>query len=365
MREFLVLAALSLLAGCPLTKSTSSQDITAFVDVSAVAETDPVAVGGDAADDPAIWLHPQQNQKSLIIATQKLGGLYVYDLDGNTLQWLPDGRFNNVDLRYDFRLADGSRVDVVAASKRDDNTIALYAVDADSLRLYPIGDGGLQTGLSVAYGLCMARQDSGGEMFVYVNSTDGQVEHYRLVAREDNRIGISRVRSFKLDSRVEGCVVDDRSATLYIAEEDFGIWKFRAWGDPLSRGQVLARVGQYDLEDDLEGMAIMHLPDGGGYLLVSSQGNDSYAVFDLAVPNRWLGRFQIVASEAGIDGVTSTDGIEVMAAAMGQYQQGLVVVQDDKNTQPQGNQNFKLVNWGLVAALMGLDRFPQWDPRYP
>ena len=116
MRELLVLAAFGLLAGCATTHSTSSRDVSTPVAVSALAETDPVAVGGDAADDPAIWLHPQRSQKSLIIATQKQGGLYVYDLDGNTLQWLPDGRFNNVDLRYNFLLADGSRVDVLAAT---------------------------------------------------------------------------------------------------------------------------------------------------------------------------------------------------------------------------------------------------------
>ena len=149
------------------------------------------------------------------------------------------------------------------------------------------------------------------------------------------------------------------------AEEDYGIWQFRAWNFGSTRGRVLARVGQYGLKDDLEGLAIMHLPDGRGYLLASSQGNDSYAVFDLAKPNEWLGRFQIVASETGVDGVTSTDGIEVMATAMGQYLQGLMVVQDDENTQPQGNQNFKLVSWGQVAASMGLDRFPEWNPRDP
>jgi 3-phytase len=325
--------------------------------VVAVAETEPVDIEGDAADDPAIWLHPEEHHKSLIIATQKWGGLYVYDLNGKVLQWLPDGEFNNVDLRYNFLLADGSRVDVVATSKREDNSIALYAIDSESLRLYPIGGGDLKTGLNVAYGLCMARQDATG--------ADGAIEHYRLLAREDNRIGIRRVRAFKVETRVEGCVVDDRSATLYVAEEDFGIWKFRAWGGGSTRGQVLARVNQNDVVGDIEGLAIMHLADGGGYLVASSQGNDSFAVFDLSEGNQWLGRFGIVGSGDGVDAVSGTDGLEVMASAIGPYSQGLVVTQDDQNSDPDGNQNFKLVPWESVAAAMGLERFPQWDPRYP
>src|SRR5690606_27100977 len=48
--------------------------------VTALAETAPVASYGDAADDPAIWAHPTQPGRSLIVATDKKAGLYVYDM---------------------------------------------------------------------------------------------------------------------------------------------------------------------------------------------------------------------------------------------------------------------------------------------
>src|SRR3954452_24501788 len=68
-------------------------------------QTDPVPHGGDAADDPAIWAHPDDPAKSLILGTDKQGGLHVYDLDGGNLQTVADGALpNNVDVVYGFRL---------------------------------------------------------------------------------------------------------------------------------------------------------------------------------------------------------------------------------------------------------------------
>ena len=52
------------------------------VNVMAKAETAPVASGDDAADDPAIWVNPDDPLKSLIVGTDKKNGLVVYDLSG-------------------------------------------------------------------------------------------------------------------------------------------------------------------------------------------------------------------------------------------------------------------------------------------
>ncbi len=40
--------------------------------VSATVETKPVSARGDAADDPAIWIHPNNPAESIIIGTQKI-----------------------------------------------------------------------------------------------------------------------------------------------------------------------------------------------------------------------------------------------------------------------------------------------------
>ena len=66
--------------------------------VECVAQTDPVATTEDAADDPAVWVHPTDPARSLVIGTNKKAGLVVYELTGKTVQVLDDGRMNNVDV---------------------------------------------------------------------------------------------------------------------------------------------------------------------------------------------------------------------------------------------------------------------------
>ena len=100
--------------------------------VAAAVETDPVPNGGDAADDPAIWVNTRDPSRSTVIGTDKEGGLAVYDLGGKQLQYLPHGRMNNVDLRDGFRLA-GAEVTLGTASNRDTNTIAIYKVDPNGV----------------------------------------------------------------------------------------------------------------------------------------------------------------------------------------------------------------------------------------
>ena len=48
--------------------------------VTATVESVPTGSYGDAADDPAIWAHPTDPAQSLVIATDKKAGLYLYCL---------------------------------------------------------------------------------------------------------------------------------------------------------------------------------------------------------------------------------------------------------------------------------------------
>ena len=124
-------------------------------------ETQPVDHDGDAADDPAIWAHPTDPAQSVIIATDKKGGLLVYDLSGKPLQYLPDGKMNNVDLRDGFKLG-GETVTLVAASDRTHRAIALYTLDPKTRRLTNVADGVQASGLSDPYGLCLYQDRGAG-----------------------------------------------------------------------------------------------------------------------------------------------------------------------------------------------------------
>jgi 3-phytase len=79
---------------------TKAQNI---ITIPAEVQTEGVPSTGDAADDPAIWHNATQPSQSRILATDKQGGLQVNDLQGKTVQYLPVGRLNNVDVRHGFK----------------------------------------------------------------------------------------------------------------------------------------------------------------------------------------------------------------------------------------------------------------------
>jgi 3-phytase len=106
---------------------------------------------------------------------------------------------------------------------------------------------------------------------------------------------------------------------------------------------------------DVEGLAIYRASGGGGYLVVSSQGDNAYALYRRAPPNEYVGRFRIIDG-ATVDGASETDGLEVTSLALpSPYADGLLVVQDGDNTLPRAPQNFKLVPWSEVRRVLQLD----------
>ncbi len=197
------LLSLALLAGCSVAKNGGLPSKSAKP-VFASVETEPVASANDAADDPAIWVHPTDPSRSLIIGTDKKNGLDVYDLTGKRVQSLPDGRMNNVDIRYGFPLS-GQQVAIVAATNRTDQTLALYAVDVNG-RLSNVADGKIATGMADPYGLCMYR-GAAGEYFVFANDGDSrslQTMATRSARRARRRTVGSRVRRWVAGGRLRG-----------------------------------------------------------------------------------------------------------------------------------------------------------------
>lgn len=324
--------------------------------VKPTVETQPVESGGDAADDPAIFVHPTDPSRSVIIATDKKAGLYVYDLTGKPLQFLPDGKMNNVDLRSGFKLGSKS-ITLVAASDRTRKAIALYALDPDTRTLTSIADGVQPTGLSDPYGLCLY-QSRAGATYVFVNDPLGAMRQWKLVATRAGKVRAEPVRDLKFDSQTEGCVADDETAKLYVAEEDVALWTLGAEPSAGQARTAIARVKDNPaLKDDLEGVALYAGKHGKGYLIVSSQGNNSYAVFRREAGHAYVGSFAVIADPArGIDGVSETDGLDVTSLSLGAgLESGAFIAQDGRNVSPPENQNFKLVPWSSIAAQLGLD----------
>ncbi len=351
--------------GLPLdTEYRPGMSSIAAVGVVASAETAPVPSGTDAADDPAVWIHPTDPALSTIIGTDKTAGLVVYNLDGSIHQTLNIGEVNNVDLRYNFPLG-GERVAVVAATNRSSNTLALYTVNAETRELEEAASAPVVSNTPEVYGFCMYYSMVTSDYYAIITATDGTVEQYRLADDGAGRISAAVVRTLSVGSLPEGCVADDWLGLLYVGEERVGIWRFNA--EPDASTEPLAQVDSTgpggNLTADVEGLAIYYTSDGGGYLIASSQGSSEYVVYARTGDNAFIGKF-IVAEGTGIDGASGTDGIDVTNFPLGAaFPEGLFVAQDDLNIAPDENQNFKLVSWGAIAQALGLTIDTTYDPR--
>ncbi len=330
-----------LLAGCTTVASVPSQ---VAPNVAAVAETDPVDTAADAADDPAIWRNRADPARSLVIGTDKKAGIHVYDLTGKRVSFTPAARLNNVDLRES-----GGRV-IAAASDRADVAqahVSLFTLDTSTRRLVPMGR--YPVGPGEAYGMCLWTRAKDKALFGFVVLKDGRIDQVAIdVSGPSPRV--TTVRSMTVATQAEGCVVDDRTGLLYVAEEDVGLWRFAADPAAPTTATPIAQVDGKTLVADAEGLALAPSGRIGGYIVASSQGDNAYTLYRLPGVT-YAGRFRI--DGGAIDGTSDTDGIELALGDFGpDYPKGLFVAQDGDNAPD--TQNFKYASWAQVLKALGL-----------
>jgi 3-phytase len=239
---------------------------------------------------------------------------------------------------------------VAAATQRDDNSLVLFTIDA---RGTVTEAARILTGLPEIYGMCLY-QPAGGGLQAFVNDKDGRFQHYRIDLKAGQYSG-TLLRTLKVASQPEGCVVDDRHARLFLGEEKRGVWTTSANASQPDALTMVLPVGPH-LRADVEGMALYQAGQAN-YLIVSSQGDNSYVVLDAAAPFKVRGRFRVgFNAAAGIDGTSETDGLDVSTANFGgAYGKGMLVIQDGYKRLPDGPQNFKYVGWEKVAQALGLE----------
>lgn len=305
------------------------------------AETDPVPHAGDAADDPAIWRDGRRPGRSTIIGTDKRGGLAVYDLRGAQIHYYAGGTPNNVDLRQGVPLGRG-RITLVVTTDTSGGLIRFYRVDPASRGLVAASARTIETGIGAA-GLCLYRSHLDGALYAFVSDSSGTTQQWRILPGGGARFDARKVRTLRLDSVVEGCVADDRSGALYLAQEDVALWRYGAEpGDGAVRRRIDSVGPSGHLSADIEGLGIYRGARGTGYVIASSQGANEFAVYELGRRGRFVSTFAVVAGN-GLDAVSHTDGLAATSDGLGPaFPAGLLVVQDDANDG--GNQNFKLVD---------------------
>ena len=322
--------------------------------VYATMETAQVSSSDDAADDSCIWIHPTDVMESKIIGTNKQQGLVVYDLAGKEVFQYPVGRVNNVDIRDGFVL-EKDTVAIVTASNRTSNTITVHKVNPKDGSLEDVAASPLKSQLAEIYGLGMYKSPKTNTIYVFANGKDGNVEQWELF-EEAGKVAGKIVRTFAVGNQTEGVAADDFYGKLYIGEEEKALWKYDAEPDGSTVRKAIATTTDTNMKADFEGVTIYDKGEGKGYIILSSQGNNSYAVFD-RITNVYIGSFNI-ADGAEIDGTYDTDGIDVTSVAFSSYPKGFFVAQDGANTQGKDslNQNFKLVDWRKIETALLLNK---------
>ncbi len=357
--------------------------------LEAIGETAPIPAGFSDSDDAAIWKHPTDPRRNVILGTSKYdedgkGGLGVYASDGRELQFFPGNKLNSVDILGD----------LAVASNRSENALDLFRIRNGIVNFIgrtPLQD---QDGQSFEpYGLCLAT-DKDEKVHIYLPTKSGKLYDYKLnkknkaslqatidlaalvkpeqdrwiqsiVTKETIAEGEEDELQENLDERfiLEGCVHDPQTQTLYVGMENFGIWSFETDTDKVRPELVIPVQGSWtDIEDwqepglprvtdDIEGMDILHR-DGQSYLLFSSQGISEFTLYDLD-EKEWLGNFKIRLNAN--DAVTLTDGLAVTSGNFGPgYPEGVLVVHDDENTDADGQlqpANYKLVSLADVWKI--------------
>ncbi|MFZ2340845.1 MAG: phytase [Bacteroidales bacterium] len=327
-------------------------DTTLFY-VTADLETAPVSAGleEDSADDPALFRLFSDTSVVIIAGSNKTAGIHFYDISGKEIGFFKCGRINNIDSRS-IEMPGGGKKILLAGSNRSLNSISLFLLSETS----PVSADtviNIVSDLDEVYGLCLYEEKHTGGLFVFVNSKTGNIEQWELVVGSKD-LEASRVRKFAVPSQPEGMVADDRTGKLYVGEERGGIHVFEIHteADPgyctIERSDSLNPNIRYDIE----GLAIYRSGSAGGYLVASSQGNNTFAVFDLD-KQIYLRSFAVL--EEITDSVEETDGVEILDTYVSdRYPEGILVVQDGYNTNGKiiKPQNFKIIDWRKISRFL-------------
>ena len=342
------------------TKNSSNINIrsfdTMFVNVHATHETDQVPCDSitDSADDPAVWYNENDPSSSLVFGTDKKGGIMVFNLAGKLIRYHRIGLPNNIDIRKGFQIGD-RKADIAGFSNRERNTIEIFEIHPDG-DLTDLLQGEVKPlFLGEVYGFCLFHNRNTSEFYAVINSKEGEIEVWQING-SSGIVGLRHIKSFKTASQPEGMVADDMHEVLYVGEEDKGIWRFDLKTNDPEEPRMLAEgliSSNKALKDDIEGLAIC-FSEEGSFLVASSQGNNSYAVFDLLGENNYIGSFRITDDK--FDAVEETDGIDLFNMPLNDsFPDGIFIAQDGRNMDISNTlkcQNFKFVSWKDILASL-------------
>ena len=217
------------------------------------------------ADDPAIWVNPRNAERSVVLGTLKEGGLAAFDLHGRTIGVYPapqpptpdakPGRYNNVDILGNLAFVSDRGRDRVRVFQVDERG----AKDVTNPATKPVFS---KTEQEVdaqhnVYGLA-AGHVNGKDVVVTSRRNETTIALLQVTKDNDTK----KVSTLDLPStftlpngeqwtvcgepgegpQVEGMVIDERTNTLYAAQEDVGIWRIPLRANGFGKPQLVDKV---------------------------------------------------------------------------------------------------------------------------
>ena len=332
--------------------------------IQPVVRTDRVQ---DDPDDPAVWVHPADAARSLILGTNKAkaptGALVVFGLDGKTRQTFAGlDRPNNVDVEYGLRLGE-TAIDIAVVTERFKSQLRVFRVTQTGIAdITSPGNTKVfadrQGEQAAPMGISLYRRPRDGAMFAIVSPKSGPGQNYlgqyRLADDGRGRVKATFVRYFGAFSgaaEIEAVAVDDALGYVYYADENSGIRKYHADPDTPDAARELAHFGRSGFQANQEGIGIYARNDGTGFLVCTDQlpGSSQYHIFRReGEPGRPHDHTRELKTVSG--GADSTDGLEVTSRPLGpRFPDGLMVAMNSSA------KNFLVFSWKDVAAAEGVN----------
>lgn len=345
--SFLFLGAFS----CSPTNPINGESSDPVNTVRPVIVTDSVT---HDTDDPAIWIHPDDPSKSLLIGTDKNedGALFVFNLEGKAIDSLTVRnilRPNNVDIGYGFLIGNDS-VDFVVTGERMTSKLRFYSLP-DMKELNP---GGIEVYLNETgpefkdlMGVAVYQSPKTGKTYIIAGRKNGPTDGTYLwqyeMSSEKGQIKLDLIRKFgnySAKNEIEAIAVDAELGYIYYSDEGAGVRKYYA--EPDMGNEELAFFAQDGFTEDHEGISIYKLDPANGYLLVSDQSANLFHVFpregSLSNPHQHELITKIPLS------TISSDGSEVTSFSLGtKFPHGLFVAMSDDKT-------FQVYRWEDLAG---------------
>jgi 3-phytase len=318
-------------------------------------------------DDPAIWVHPQDPARSLIIGTMKVaapaGAVVAFGMDGQIRQTIAGiDRPNNVDVEYGFVL-NGRPVDIAVATERLKRQLRLFRIELENGRLVDLGGIAVLTGQAgeagAPMGIALYKRPRDGAIFAIIAPKEGPREGYlwqyrlggnggKVTATFVRRFGRFSATTVREENEIEAVAVDDSLGYVYYADEADGIHKWHADPDHPDAGKELAHFARSGYRGDREGIAIYALDDGSGYIVGTDQleGNSEFHFYAReGEPGRPHDHTREIAIVAGA--ADATDGLDISSRPLGPgLPHGAMVAM---NSAPQ---NFLVFRWQDIATAV-------------